>query len=162
MSIGQGFVGVTPLGMACFAASFARGELWTKPTLLHDPNRPSQHTEPIGLSAEQRDAILQGMEGCTLPGGTADVLTTLPALRIPGVRIAGKTGTDQVSTPNGKIDVAWFICFAPLERPEIAIAVAIEGTTPGETFGGGRESSPVADAILMKYFEKKHPGVASN
>ncbi|HEY5078828.1 MAG TPA: penicillin-binding transpeptidase domain-containing protein, partial [Opitutaceae bacterium] len=162
MSIGQGFVGVTPLGMACFAASFARGELWTIPTLLHDPNRPTQHTDPIGLSAEQRAAILEGMEGCTLPGGTADVLTTLDALKVPGVRIAGKTGTDQVSTPNGKIDVAWFICFAPLERPEIAIAVAIEGTTPGETFGGGRESSPVASAILRKYFEKRRSGVASN
>jgi penicillin-binding protein 2 len=162
MSIGQGFVGVTPLGMACFAASFARGETWTQPTLLHEANRPDQHTEPIGLTGAQREAILKGMEGCTLPGGTAYFLTTLDALKVPGVRIAGKTGTAQIVTANGKVDEAWFICFAPLERPEIAVAVAIEGTTAGETFGGGRESSPVASAILKKYFEKKHSGVASN
>ena len=38
MSIGQGDVQVTPLLMACFASSFARGQIWTRPTLLHDPN----------------------------------------------------------------------------------------------------------------------------
>jgi penicillin-binding protein 2 len=137
MSIGQGDVQVTPLVMACFAASFARGELWTKPTLIHDPNRPPQHTEPIGLSGSQRAAILKGMEECTMEGGTAEVLTTLEALRVPGVRVAGKTGTAQIKRPQGKVDEAWFICFAPLENPEIAIAVAIEGDNPGETSAGG-------------------------
>jgi penicillin-binding protein 2 len=161
MSIGQGDVQVTPLVMACFAASFARGELWTRPTLLHDPGRPAQHTEPIGLSDYQRAAILKGMEGCTTEG-TAKVLTTIEALRVPGVRIAGKTGTAQINGPEGKVDEAWFICFAPIESPEIAVAVAIEGTTPGENFGGGREASPIASAILKKYFEKERMRVASN
>jgi penicillin-binding protein 2 len=99
MSIGQGDVQVTPLVMACFAASFARGETWTKPTLLHDPNRPAQHTEPIGLSASQREAILKGMEGVTMEGGTASILTGLEALRVPGVRVAAKTGTAQIRRP---------------------------------------------------------------
>jgi penicillin-binding protein 2 len=162
MSIGQGDVQVTPLDLACFAASFARGETWTRPTLLHDPNRPTQHTEPIGLSAYQRAAILKGMEGCTEEGGTASVLTTIEALRVPGVRIAGKTGTAQISSPQGKVDEAWFICFAPLENPEIAVAVAVEGTTPGENFGGGREAAPIASAVLRKYFEKSRPGVAAD
>ena len=71
MAIGQGDVQMTPLVMACFAASFARGELWTVPTLLHDPGRPAQHTEPIGLSPYQRAAILKGMEGATMGEGTA-------------------------------------------------------------------------------------------
>jgi penicillin-binding protein 2 len=161
MSIGQGDVQVTPLMLACFAASFARGEVWTRPTLIHDPRRPDQHTERIGLSESQRAAILQGMEECTTTG-TAKYLTTLEALRLPGLRIAGKTGTAQIMSPQGKVDEAWFICFAPLENPEIAIAVAIEGTTPGENFGGGREAAPVASAVLRKYFEKKRAGVAAN
>jgi penicillin-binding protein 2 len=162
ISIGQGDVEVTPLDLACFAASFARGETWTRPTLLHDPNRPAQHTEPIGLSEYQRAAILKGMEGCTEEGGTAAVLTTIELLRVPGVRIAGKTGTAQINSPQGKVDEAWFICFAPLENPEIAIAVAVEGTTPGENFGGGREAAPIASAVLKKYFEKGRAGVAAN
>jgi penicillin-binding protein 2 len=161
MSIGQGDVQVTPLQMACFAASFARGERWTKPTLIHQENRPFIHTEPIGLSAAQREAILTGMEGCTTTG-TASVLTTQEILRVPGVRIAGKTGTAQIIRPQGRVDEAWFICFAPLENPEIAVAVAVDGTTPGENFGGGREASPIAAAILRKYFEKKRAAVAAN
>jgi penicillin-binding protein 2 len=161
MSIGQGDVLVTPIDLACFAASFARGETWTRPTLLHDPNRPAQHTEAIGLSEYQRAAILKGMEECTEEGGTASILTTVEALRV-GVRIAGKTGTDQINTPEGNIDEAWFICFAPLENPEIAIAVALEGTTPGENFGGGREAAPIASAVLKRYFEKTRTGVAAN
>jgi penicillin-binding protein 2 len=160
MSIGQGDVQVTPIDLACFAASFARGETWTRPTLLHDSNRPSQHTEPIGLSEYQRAAILKGMEECTQEDGTASILTTVEALRVPGVRIAGKTGTAQINSPQGKVDEAWFICFAPLDNPKIAVAVALEGTTPGETFGGGRESAPVAAAVLKKYFEKHPTAVA--
>jgi penicillin-binding protein 2 len=160
MSIGQGYLGVTPLEMACFAASFARDEVWTKPTLLHDPNRPTQHTERTGLTAEQRTAILKGMLGCTTdPEGTARYLS-LPALRVPGVDIAGKTGTAQITRPQGKMDEAWFICFAPLENPEIALAIAVDGPL-GESFGGGPAASPIASAILKKYFEKKRAGAAA-
>jgi penicillin-binding protein 2 len=162
MSIGQGDVQVTPLVMACFAASFARGETWTQPTLLHDPSRPTQHTEPIGLTPPQRAAILKGMEGVTMGEGTAHILTELDVLKVPGVRIAAKTGTAQIKRPQGQVDEAWFICFAPIEDPQVAVAVAIEGDTPGETFGGGRYAVPVASAILKKYFEKKRSGVASN
>lgn len=151
MAIGQGYVLVTPLEMACYAASLARGEVYTKPTLLHEPDRPTQHTEPIGITPAQRAYLLQGMEGCTTYG-TANVLSTVAALRIPGVDVAGKTGTAQVP---GHKDIAWFICFAPAEHPEIAMAVAIEGDTAGENFGGGMHAAPIAAAVMKKYFEKK-------
>ncbi len=157
-SIGQGFVLVTPLEMACFIASVARDEVFTKPTLLHDANAPTQHTESIGLTSEQRAALIAGMEG-TVTYGTAKSIFSLPLYKIPGIRIAGKTGTAQVRVnKNGKvgtINLAWFICFAPVEKPEIAIAVMLEGETIGEEFGGGREAGPVAAAILKKYFEKQ-------
>jgi len=161
MSIGQGYLGVTPLEMACFASSFARDEVWTKPTLLHDTSRPAQHSERTGLSATQRAAILKGMLGCTTdPEGTARYLN-LPAFRVPGVDVAGKTGTAQIERPTGKVDEAWFICFAPIDKPEIAVAIAVDGPV-GESFGGGQEASPIASAILKKYFEKQHAGVALN
>jgi len=160
MAIGQGFMGVTPLEMACLVASFARGETTTKPTLVHDPDRPPQHTEPIGLAPGQYAAILDGMEGCTTHG-TAKILTA-NFLRIPGLRIAGKTGTAQVGPQNATINIAWFVCFAPIDDPQIAIAVAIEGDTPGENFGGGRYAAPVAQAVLKTWFEKsQHAGASA-
>ena len=154
IAIGQGDVLVTPLEMACFVASVARDEVFTKPTLLHLKDAPVQHTEPIGLTAKQRAALLQGMEGC-VTFGTAAGTVQLEKYNVPGVRFGGKTGTAQVP---GKKNVAWFICFAPLENPEIAVAVAIEGDTPNEEYQGGRYAAPIATTILRTYFEKKnHP-----
>lgn len=160
MAIGQGFVLVSPLQMACFAASVARGEVYTTPTLIHEEGRPAQHTESIGLSPAQRTALIEGMVGTTtMHGATASTLTSVEAFRVPGVKIAGKTGTAQFDVyrdgKKGKINFAWFICFAPAENPEIAVAVMIEGDTPGENFGGGGHAAPVASAVLKKYFEKK-------
>ncbi len=151
MAIGQGAVRVSPLQMASFAASVARGEVSTQPTLVHQADRPAQHTESIGLTVAQRAALLDGMIGCTTIG-TAKPLTTVEDFRVPGVRIAGKTGTAQFGN---KLNVAWFICFAPAENPEIAMAIAIEGDTAGEEFQGGLHAAPVASAVLKKYFAKK-------
>lgn len=161
MTIGQGYVLVTPLDMACFAASVARNEVITKPTLLHRPNALVQHTEPIGLTTAQRAALIEGMVGTTVYG-TAKGVNALPAYHVPGVRIAGKTGTAQKRVLKdgqvGTINFAWYTCFAPAEHPEIAVVVMLEGDTIGETFGGGLNSAPVANLILRKYFEKRdHP-----
>lgn len=155
MAIGQGYILENPINMACFAASLARDEVYTKPTLLHRPDAPRQQHDPIGLKLSDRLAILAGMEACTTTG-TAKTLQ-LPLYKIPGLRIAGKTGTAQI--PGGK-NAAWFICFAPLENPEIAIAVMLEGDTPGEEYGGGTNAAPVAGQILRTYFDKKnHPAL---
>ncbi|MES2693211.1 MAG: penicillin-binding transpeptidase domain-containing protein [Verrucomicrobiota bacterium] len=151
VAIGQGALQVSPLQMACFAASVARNEIFTKPTLLHDPNRPPQRNGAIGLTTEQRAALLEGMIGCTTHG-TGKTLTQVAAYRIP-YAIAAKTGTAQVT---GRKNVAWFICFAPAEKPEIAIAVAIMGENAGEEYGGGREAAPVAGYIMKSYFDKKY------
>lgn len=143
MSIGQGFTLITPLHAACMIASFARGETLTKPTLIHDPKRPRQRTEPIGLSRSDYDAILRGM-AMGYQFGTGKLA------RVEGLTGATKTGTAQ-KTP---IEIAWMVCFAPLENPKIAIAVALEGK-PGENFGGGINAGPVAKAILEKWKEKQ-------
>lgn len=153
MSIGQGDVLVTPLQMAAFTASIARDELTTTPTLVHQENRPAQHSPRSGLTREQYAAIIAGMEAVTTTG-TARVLQA-PFMKIPGLRIAGKTGTAQKRTPEGTINFAWFICFAPVENPRIAIAVVIEGDTPGEETGGGRYAVPVARAILKQWDDKR-------
>ncbi len=156
MAIGQGFLIVTPLQMASFTASVARGQTTTLPHVVHDPNRPTQMTEPMGLKPADYAALLTGMEECTISGTSRTSFTTIPNMRIPGLRVGGKTGTAQKRTPQGTVNFAWFICFAPIERPQIAIAVMIEGDTPGEETGGGSFSAPVAHDILKKWAEK-HP-----
>ena len=114
---------------------------------------PAQRTEPIGLTPKQYSSLLKGLEG-TVTYGSANLLQ-MPALRIPDLKIAGKTGTAQVRTAKGTLNLAWFVCFAPVEKPEIAIAVMIEGDTPDETYAGGRYAAPIAQAVLKKWKEKK-------
>ena len=151
VSIGQGALDFTPLQMACFTASLARGETRTRPTLLHREDAPRQHSEPDGLTAAQRAAILAGMEAVTNTG-TGRILQT-PRFRVPGLRIAGKTGTAQKRSAEGTINLAWFVGFVPAEDPQIAVAVMIEGDA-GEELGGGKYAAPVAGAIFKAWAEK--------
>jgi penicillin-binding protein 2 len=99
------------------------------------------------------------MEQVTLTG-TARILTEgrlLPP--IPGLRMGAKTGTAQKHSEKGTINFAWFIGFAPIDNPQIAIAVAIEGDTPGEETGGGLYAAPVAHAIFKTWMEKQNLSV---
>ncbi|MEN9841435.1 MAG: hypothetical protein RL376_1235 [Verrucomicrobiota bacterium] len=152
VSIGQGDLALTPLQMACFVASLARGETTTRPTLLHQENAPRQHSAPDGLTPAQRGAILAGMEAVTNTG-TGRILQT-PRFRVPGLRLAGKTGTAQKRTAEGTLNFAWFVGFFPVENPQVAIAVIVEGDTPGEDVAGGRYAAPVAGAIIRAWADK--------
>ncbi len=71
------------------------------------------------------------------PGGTGS------AARIPGIVVAGKTGTAQ--NPHGK-DHAWFIGFAPFDHPKIAVAVIVENVGFGATY-----AAPIAKKIIERY-----------
>ena len=71
------------------------------------------------------------------PAGTWRVLP--PTARVRARRIFGRTCS----------------AFAPVENPQIAIAVMVEGDTPGEETGGGRYAVPVAQAILKTWWEKQ-------
>lgn len=149
ISFGQGFMQVTPLQMACFAASLSRGQTRTKPTMIHDKNHPTQRSEAIGLPAEDYDALIAAMEKVVISG-------TGKTSKIPGLRIAGKTGTAQKKLKEGTLEIAWFIGFAPVERPEVAFAVVVEGDTPDEAYGGGLYAAPIAREMLKKWLEKKN------
>jgi penicillin-binding protein 2 len=100
------------------------------------------------------------MELVTKTGGTGHLLTDNKGLSLLGIRVGGKTGTAQKNSPKGIINFAWFVGFAPIEKPEIAFAIAIEGDTPGEETGGGRYAVPVAHAILKRWLDKKRQPAA--
>lgn len=143
ISIGQGDTLITPLQAACMVASFARGETETKPTLLHDPKRAPLRSDPIGLPPAEYNAILDGMRQCYSIG-------TGRLARVDDLAGAAKSGTAQ----KGRIEVAWLVCFAPVENPQIAIAVALEGGED-QNFGGGAYAGPVAKAVLTAWKEKR-------
>jgi penicillin-binding protein 2 len=151
LSIGQGFLRYSPLQAACAMASLARRETLTVPTLLHQPGRnPSgdRKPEPLGLRDADYAALIDGLQAVIQTGIGQNA-------QVPGISIAGKTGTAQVKGPEGTTDVAWFVAFAPVERPEIAVAVAIEGDQPGVEFAGAEYAAPVVREIIGSYFDKR-------
>jgi peptidoglycan glycosyltransferase len=68
------------------------------------------------------------------------------AARIPGVEVAGKTGTAQ--TGNNTIH-AWFVSFAPASQPKVAVAVLVENQPEGGDAQGGTIAAPIAKAIMQ-------------
>jgi peptidoglycan glycosyltransferase len=138
VAIGQERLAVTPLQMAEVAAAVANKGKLMKPQIwsrVVDPDGrvtkrldPSQYSQPI--SAETAEELTTAMEGVVSEGTGTNA-------NIPGVPVAGKTGTAE--TPGNKAcgggeeeNQAWFIGFAPAEDPKIAIAATVECT---EEFG---------------------------
>jgi penicillin-binding protein A len=70
------------------------------------------------------------------------------AAQIPGVKVAGKTGTAE--TVAGAKPHAWFIAFAPADHPKYAIAVLVEhGGSSSAEVTGGRVAAPIAKQVLQ-------------
>lgn len=151
-AIGQGFLLVTPLQMATVIASIARGETRTQPTLraLSDGEaRQVDHGgEPIGLMPSQRAEFWEGMERVIGPDGTGRLV------QIDGLRIAGKTGTADFRAHGEEVNLAWFVGFAPVENPRIAVAVMVEGTKTSDSYHGGSTAGPVAKDIFLEFIEQ--------
>ena len=147
ISIGQGGLRQSPLQMACMIAKLASNNLSFQPSILYqDKKRPDVST-PLGITEEDRLTIIDGMHLATTDG-------TAHRVKIEGIDVAGKTGTGQWRNHNMKLNLAWFVGFAPLDKPEVAIAVLIEGIIPQDKIQGGLTATPVARDILKAYFER--------
>lgn len=144
MSIGQGFLLLTPMQMATFAASLARETTFLQPTLLHDRG-PAETGDPIGLPPEQLALIKEGMRQAG-ERGTARLAGN------PNLPVAGKTGTAQVRKDGRPTTLAWFVGYAPVRNPRIAVAVLVEGVPDQATeYGGGSTAAPIAKAVFQEY-----------
>lgn len=163
MAIGQGYLRVTPLQMACFTASIARGETLTKPTLLRrDSGVPPAiaGNQNLGIPPQFRTAFIEGMKMSATIGTGRFVTRDAPDLR--GVELAGKTGTAQVRTPRGTLELAWFIGFGPVVDSDVAIAVVVVGEQPDESNAGGSVAAPIAGTVLNAFFSKHPPAPLAN
>ena len=146
LAFGQERMLVTPLQMALVASTIANHGNEPRPYLLQKVTAPGggvvTRTAPsvIGhpISAKTAAELNQMMQ-LVVEGGTGT------AAQIPGVPVAGKTGTAELGPAYPNIYDAWFVCFAPATNPQVAVAVVVEKQPNGF---GGSISAPIAKAIL--------------
>lgn len=168
-AIGQGYVTATPLQMAEAAATLATGVRY-KPRVLErveaidgtlvktiEPQEVAKLPVRATALKEVREALVD-----VVARGTGKKAS------LPGITVAGKTGTSQVvklgkeRVPAAKLewnqrDHAWFIAYAPAEEPAIAVATLVEHAAGG---GGGAVAAPVTKQVLETFFrlrEEREP-----
>jgi penicillin-binding protein 2 len=155
LSIGQSFLLVTPVQMACVAATFANQGTCLRPFVVKRIEaasgqvvHESQTEVRARLSATPRQleivrhAMLSAAQGGTA-GGAA----------VKGMSIAGKTGTAEYDTKQGRFKRAWFMGFAPYDEPRFALSVLIE-----DADSGSHTAAPVAGEIFARMFGKNRDG----
>jgi peptidoglycan glycosyltransferase len=150
LAFGQERLQVTPLQMAMVAAGIANGGVVMKPYLVEKVLRPNgatlQTTHPERLSravSPQTASEVTQMMVAVVQGGTGT------HAQIPGIQVAGKTGTAE--TGQGNFYTAWFIAFAPADNPKVAVAVVLEHQLNGF---GGSVSAPVAKQVIEAILRK--------
>jgi penicillin-binding protein A len=142
----EGAIEATPLQMAEVAAAIANKGRLMKPRLtdriVRKDGRVKERIEP-DLQSEvmkpETAAALTEMMGRVVEEGTGT------AAALAGIRVAGKTGTAEVGA-NREFTQPWFICFAPIENPKLAVAVTLE-RQPAGSFGGV-VAAPIAKSVL--------------
>jgi peptidoglycan glycosyltransferase len=154
---GQFEVQATPLQMAMVAAALGNQGKLMRPYLVDriqtaDYQTLGEPTQP----EEIRRAVSQetASEVTQLMVDTVDHGTASPAA-IPGVQVAGKTGTAQSGVP-GRPPYAWFTSFAPAKDAEVAVAVMIQHV-PGKSsdeIAGGLLGGPIAKAVMEAVMNK--------
>ncbi len=146
--IGQSEVAATPLQMAMVAAGIANGGIVMKPYTVDEVTSPEldvlDKTEPAELTKAVEPSTAAELTRMMVE--TVNVGTATNA-QIPGIEVAGKTGTAQ-STPD-RPPYAWFVSFAPAIDPQVAVAVLVEASsTPREEIGGNVLGAPIAKSVM--------------
>jgi penicillin-binding protein 2 len=166
MSIGQGYTLVTPIQMAAFVSALANGGVRYKPLVAKRVQAVGEGpvveygAEKVGqlpISPETRNLLERALVN-VVHGNRG----TGRGAQLPGIRMAGKTGTAQVvklgegrrrkpeEMPYEYRDHAWFVAYAPVEEPEIAVVVLVE-----HGGHGGSVAAPLAREIIARYFSRQ-------
>jgi len=148
LAIGQGELLITPLQLANMTAAIANRGFYYPPHLVraiaHPDSLISKYTQKQNVDVKPKyfAPIIQGMQKVVESGGTAR------RGAMDSVIVCGKTGT--VQNPHGK-DHSVFIAFAPMDDPQIAIAVVVENA--GDF--GGTWAAPIASLMMEMYIKRK-------
>jgi len=143
LAFGQERLGVTPLQMAMVTAAIANGGVVMRPYLLDRVEAPGggvvtrKHPESLGAAIKpETAATLTRMMEAVVAGGTGT------AAQIPGIPVAGKTGTAETGVNH--VNTTWFVAFAPANDPKVAVAVTMEN----QSQTGGETAAPIAKRII--------------
>lgn len=158
LSIGQGYILLTPIQVASLILTVASNGVRKAPHILagfYDSERRFHRVEwelknrETGIKKEFFEILKRCMWGVVNDGGTGR------ATQIQGLDVCGKTGTVEVVS-RGRVPSlkphAWFAGFAPLKNPEIVVIVLLENTGKG-----GEKAAPLARNIFLYYFGKPVP-----
>ncbi|HTW08083.1 MAG TPA: penicillin-binding transpeptidase domain-containing protein, partial [Acidimicrobiales bacterium] len=152
-AIGQESVQATPLTLALDVAAIANRGVIMTPHLLAKVTGSQGQTVQAYKPAKWLKAT---------SAGTASKMTKLMLsvvnspdgtgveARVPGIQVAGKTGTAQTGGPYIE---TWFVAFAPVPDPQIALAVLVENQPPADEYQGGTIAAPIARAIIQAYLQ---------
>src|SRR5207302_1472718 len=146
LAFGQFSMVATPMQMLLVASTIANGGIVPRPTVVsrivgHDGS-VVQRSRPSNLGRAikpQTASELTQMMVSVVQAGTGT------AAQIPGVQVAGKTGTAETGIDH--LYTAWFVCFAPADHPRVAVAVDVEKQANGF---GGKICAPIAKAVLAQ------------
>ncbi|MGH7854300.1 MAG: penicillin-binding protein 2 [Candidatus Binatia bacterium] len=169
VAIGQGYVTVTPLQLANMMAAVANGGKLYRPYLVSKVESLDGATvreygpeliRSIAMKQETLNRVHRALADVVHgPGGTGG------AARSPAILVAGKTGTAQVIEMKGAYlkseqlsyfnrDHAWFVSYAPVDRPQVAVAVLVE-----HGGHGGAAAAPMAKKVFEKFIELQQPPI---
>jgi penicillin-binding protein 2 len=143
MSIGQGENAQTLINMARFYTALATDGKAAKPEIV---SRNPERTQIMNLTEAQMVGIRLAMAGVVSDRGTAN------SARVEGISVAGKTGTAQ-NPPNP--DHAWFMGFAPADKPSILVGVFVEYGLHGSVAAG------IATKVMAHYLKVKTAPIVS-
>jgi len=152
-AIGQGEILATPLGMASVAQTVAGGGVRHPTPIVTEPPLRAD-AQPVQVTSKENARVLTGLMRAVVTYGTGT------AAGLSGVEVAGKTGTAELGPKPNQPQVqvapgeeppdpeqivdAWFIAFAPAQKPKLAIAVMLIDAD-GD---GGEVAAPIAAQIL--------------
>jgi cell division protein FtsI/penicillin-binding protein 2 len=134
-AIGQDRDLATPLQMAVVGATIAERGRRARPSIVRNDKVLRRRVVSARVAAQVRAMMLGVVRSGT---GTAAA--------IPGVQVAGKTGTAELrpNSTNPKDADAWFVAFAPASNPQVAVAVMLVGAG-----FGGKAAAPIARRVLQ-------------
>jgi penicillin-binding protein 2 len=141
MSIGQGDVSVTPIGLNSYIQAIAANGKYCPPHFIDVP----QNCRQIDIKQNNLNLVKEGMQGACTSGGTAYTFFDFSS-KHNGQTVACKTGTAEVGVvgePN-----AWFTFFSPIDKPQIVATIVFEKGGEGSQVAG-----PVARKIADYYFQ---------
>ena len=144
MAFGQERLAVTPLQMAMVASTVANGGVAMKPSVLNRvvdaKGKTIVRVEPRKLGRVMSPTTAREINAMMVSAVQSGTGTTA---QIPGIQVAGKTGTAE--TGNSGINTTWFITFAPADNPKVAVAVTLEN----QHGFGGTTAAPIAKVLLQ-------------